>query len=283
MASKYVTFGNIQQLVAKIKAGFAAIGHKHAAGDITSGVLSTDRLPTTPVAKGGTGANDAAGARTNLGITPGNIGAATANHTHGTMKGATTSAAGAAGMVPAPAQGNNNRYLRSDGQWQVPPDTNTTYGNMRGASTTADGGSGLVPAPAKGNNNRYLRSDGTWQVPPDTNTTYGNMRGASTTADGGSGLVPAPSQGAANRYLRSDGQWATPPDTNTTYGVATQSANGLMSAADKKKLDNVQLSSWPIGAIMLTATNTNPATSIGGTWQQLTATGFTGYLWQRTA
>ncbi len=28
-------------------------------------------------------------------------------------------------------------------------------------------------------------------------------------------------------------------DTNTTYGVATQSANGLLSAADKKKLDGV--------------------------------------------
>ena len=31
----------------------------------------------------------------------------------------------------------------------------------------------------------------------------------------------------------------TPPTTNTTYGAATKSAAGLMSAADKKKLDNV--------------------------------------------
>ena len=31
----------------------------------------------------------------------------------------------------------------------------------------------------------------------------------------------------------------TPPTTNTTYEVATQSANGLMSAADKKKLDGL--------------------------------------------
>lgn len=30
-------------------------------------------------------------------------------------------------------------------------------------------------------------------------------------------------------------------DTNTTYGVATQSANGLMSAADKKKLDRINI------------------------------------------
>ncbi len=31
----------------------------------------------------------------------------------------------------------------------------------------------------------------------------------------------------------------TPPTTNTTYGAATQSADGLMSAADKKKLDGI--------------------------------------------
>lgn len=29
-------------------------------------------------------------------------------------------------------------------------------------------------------------------------------------------------------------------DTNTTYGLVTQSSNGLMSAADKKRLDNIK-------------------------------------------
>ena len=44
-------------------------GHSHAASNITSGTLSSDRLPTVPVAKGGTGATTAAGALTNLGLT----------------------------------------------------------------------------------------------------------------------------------------------------------------------------------------------------------------------
>ena len=65
------------------------------------------------------------------------------------------------------------------------------------------------------------------------------MTGASASAAGASGLVPAPAAGAANRYLRSDGSWQVPPDNNTTYAAATQSANGLMSAADKKKLDGI--------------------------------------------
>lgn len=80
-------------------------------------------------------------------------------------------------------------------------------------------------------------------------TTYGNMHGATSSAAGTSGLVPAPAQGASNRYLRSDGTWQVPPDTNTTYSVATQSANGLMSSADKQKLDG--LSSDIVGSIPL--------------------------------
>lgn len=43
--------------------------HKHNATDITSGTLSSDRLPTVPISKGGTGATTAAGVLTNLGIT----------------------------------------------------------------------------------------------------------------------------------------------------------------------------------------------------------------------
>lgn len=38
--------------------GAAASSHKHAAGDITSGTLSTDRLPTVPLTKGGLGGTD---------------------------------------------------------------------------------------------------------------------------------------------------------------------------------------------------------------------------------
>lgn len=49
--------------------GKAASSHNHAASNITSGTLSSDRLPTVPIAKGGTGATTAAAALTNLGIT----------------------------------------------------------------------------------------------------------------------------------------------------------------------------------------------------------------------
>ena len=41
--------------------------HSHKAGDITSGTLASDRLPTVPLSKGGTGATTAEAARTNLG------------------------------------------------------------------------------------------------------------------------------------------------------------------------------------------------------------------------
>lgn len=50
--------------------------HNHSASAITSGTLGSARLPTVPITKGGTGATTAAAARTSLGITPANIGAA---------------------------------------------------------------------------------------------------------------------------------------------------------------------------------------------------------------
>ena len=49
--------------------GKASSSHNHAASNITSGTLSSDRLPTVPIAKGGTGATTAAAALTNLGLT----------------------------------------------------------------------------------------------------------------------------------------------------------------------------------------------------------------------
>lgn len=50
------------------------------------------------------------------------------------FQGASATAEGAKGLVPAPAMGAANRFLRSDGEWQVPP--NTTYSP---ATATANG------------------------------------------------------------------------------------------------------------------------------------------------
>lgn len=63
------------------------------------------------------------------------------------------------------------------------------------------------------------------------------MTAATADAAGKGGLVPAPAAGKQASYLRGDGTWAVP--TNTTYSAATTSAAGLMSAADKTKLDGI--------------------------------------------
>ena len=47
---------------------FSIPGHKHTAREIDDGILSSDRLPTVPVTKGGTGATTAEAARTNLDV-----------------------------------------------------------------------------------------------------------------------------------------------------------------------------------------------------------------------
>lgn len=142
------------------------------------------------------------------------------NTTYTNMGAASASAAGKAGLVPAPAAGAQAKYLRGDGTWQTPP--NTTYSNMGGATSSAAGSAGLVPAPAAGKQTSFLRGDGTWVVP--TNTTYAK---ANTTT---LGLVMIGYSENGKNYpveLDSSGKmYVNVPwtDTNTTYGVV--GANG---------------------------------------------------------
>jgi hypothetical protein len=176
------------------------------------------------------------------------------NTTYANMGAASASAAGKAGLVPAPAAGAQAKYLRGDGTWQTPP--NTTYSNMGGATSSAAGSAGLVPAPAAGKQASFLRGDGTWVVP--TNTTYGL---ASTTANG----LLRQLDGSTSSFMRGDGAWATPP--NTTYAVANESTNGLMAAADKKTVNRLigvntvtTLAHLPISKRSITATLSAAAT-----------------------
>ena len=73
--------------------------------------------------------------------------------------GATSGAAGVAGLVPAANSGDTAKYLRSDGSWN---------------GVFALGSAGLAPATASGDSSKYLKGDGTWSD-VTTNTSGSNQ------------------------------------------------------------------------------------------------------------
>ena len=198
---------------------YAKASHTHTKSQITD-------FPTSMPANGGN-SSTVNGHSVNIDV-PSNAKFTDTVYTHPTTS----------GNKHIPSGGSSGQILRwsADGTAVWGADNNTTYSNFVKSGSGAK--AGLVPAPSTtAGTTKYLREDGTWAVPPDNNTTYSNMGAATASAAGKSGLVPAPAAGKQRQYLRGDGTWATP--TNTTYSVASQSANGLMSAADKKKLDGI--------------------------------------------
>lgn len=76
-----------------------------------------------------------------------------------------------------------------------------------------------------------------------------------------SGNKHIPSGGSSGQILRwsADGTAVWGADNNTTYSDATQSAHGLMTAADKKKLDGIAAGATKVAVdSALSATSTNP-------------------------
>lgn len=147
------------------------------------------------------------------------------NTTYTNMGAASASAAGKAGLVPAPAAGKQASFLRGDGTWVIP--TNTTYAK---ANTTT---LGLVMIGYAENGKNYpveLDSSGKMYVNvpwTDTNTTYGVVG-----ANGSTGLVKNGSTvTSASGYTACPIVGGIPyyKDTNTTYAnmkAATASAAG---------------------------------------------------------
>ena len=83
--------------------------------------------------------------------------------------GATADAAGAKGLVPAPAKTDVAKFLKGNGSWDVP--TDTTYSTFTGSTADDDGTAGLVPAPSSGADVKLLCSDGTWKTLADLGIT----------------------------------------------------------------------------------------------------------------
>ena len=146
----------------------------------------------------------------------GTISATDTNTTYEVMEGATSEANGQSGLVPAPTQGQQTRFLRGDGTWQVP--TNTTYTN---ATQSKDG---LMSATDKTKLDGIAENANNYVHP----TTPGNKH--------------IPSGGSTGQVLKwsADGTAVWGTDNDTTYTDATTSKAGLMSATDKTKLDSLQ-------------------------------------------
>lgn len=93
--------------------------------------------------------------------------------TYSVFKGATASSAGSTGLVPAPAAGNNLKFLRGDGTWQVAGEVTGVKGNAEGSYRV--GNVNLTPA----NIGALALSGGTLtgnlasrRIAPSANNTY---------------------------------------------------------------------------------------------------------------
>lgn len=114
--------GATDAATARSNLGLGTIATQAASNvSITGGSITG--ITDLAVADGGTGASTAADARTNLGLVIGTDVVAqshvgSGNNAHASLVGATSGTAGVAGFVPAPAAGDEGKYLRGDGTWQ---------------------------------------------------------------------------------------------------------------------------------------------------------------------
>lgn len=139
-----------------------------------------------------------------------------------------------------------------------------TVRTMTGASSSADGATGLVPKPTAGNQEKFLRADGTWQT---ALTSHQDISGKKNTQTAVSDPTASGTSVTFIATISQNAQGVITP-TKKTVRSASQSQSGLMSAADKTKLDGLT----KINSVSKTAT-----TDANGFWKA-TISGVTMFL-----
>lgn len=172
------------------------------------------------------------------------------NTTYANMKAATASAAGAAGLVPAPAAGKQTSFLRGDGTWVVP--TNTTYGL---ASTSANG----LLRQLNGSTSNFMRGDGTWATPP--NTTYA-VANEST-----NGLMAAADKKTMNRLIgvNTVTTLANLPISKRSITATLSAATTLSVASGMQVGEELMIRCVPSAAFTQAIPNSGDYVSMSGT------------------
>ena len=165
------------------------------------------------------------------------------------MKGATASTAGNTGLVPAPAAGNQNKFLRGDGTWQIAGEVMGVKGN---AETDY----------RKGNVNLTCANIGAAEVNHNHDTSYLKLSGGTLTGSlTGQNIVPS----ATNSYTlgASNAQWsyvyATKFVGNLT-GNVEGNATSATNAQSANKFNNTVALSGDITTSTTSFNTVNPIT-----------------------
>lgn len=172
------------------------------------------------------------------------------NTTYANMKAATASAAGAAGLVPAPAAGKQASFLRGDGTWVVP--TDTTYGL---ASTTANG----LLRQLNGSTSNFMRGDGTWATPPDTTYAVAN--------ESTNGLMAAADKKTMNRLIgvNTVTTLASLPISKRSITATLSAATTLSVASGMQVGEELMIRCVPSAAFTQAIPNSGNYVSMSGT------------------
>lgn len=160
--------------------------------------------------------------------------------TYSAFTGASASEAGAAGLVPAPAAGDNTKFLAGDGLWKtvsqyaLPIASANELGGVKiGANLSIDAQGVLSADVSSYTAGANITINGT-EISA-TDTTYSAFVGAQTSTGGTAGLVPAPLAGETNKYLRSNGTWsslATVASTGSYADLSNQPTIPVITMTD---------------------------------------------------
>ena len=147
------------------------------------------------------------------------------------MTGATSSADGFSGLVPAPVSGENTKFLRGDGTWQtaytLPTASSSTLGGVK-IGTGINVSSGTISLPTASSSTLggvkigtgISISSGTISLSNATSSTIGGVKvGSNITVS--SGTISLTKANANTALFGSTSYFATPSNANITYTPAT--------------------------------------------------------------
>lgn len=195
--------------------------------------------------------------------------------TYSVFTGATTTAAGTSGLVPAPTSGQSTRYLCSDGEWSIPT------GSIYKGSTAIS----VKPSTTDGEYNIYLvalfpgttsqsvgpSASGTinfgsaFNVPHITIDQYGRITALANrsmilsvalASSSAPGLCPKLDSGHPSYYLNANGTWSAP--RGRVYGVKGNAETAYREG-------QVNITAANVGALPITGGTVSGATTFSDT------------------